>query len=221
MEPKLSLLAREAMWRTEALRNVNLLQLHQLTMVERRSWWLEEEPEEEVGEQEEDESLDGEKYKWDHHWWLMMMSRWRWWLMTTPWRWRRGGWATWASSCRQLGTRPSPGRQSPGSPEDIIVTCRFFVTLIPGNRCRGMLASEDRACQNQRSSGPPRSTMPASSCQDETTSNFHHLKGKEVVAVPSPRAGGEGLQYFCWLLHHVTDPVEVLVLNMQLLKNKI
>ena len=51
------------MWRTEALRNVNLLHLHQLTMVERRSWRLEEEPEEEVGEQEEDESLDGEKYK--------------------------------------------------------------------------------------------------------------------------------------------------------------
>ena len=49
------------MWRTEALRNVNLL--HQLTMVERRSWRLEEEAEEEVGEQEEDESLDGEKYK--------------------------------------------------------------------------------------------------------------------------------------------------------------
>ena len=49
------------MWRTEALRNVNLLHLHQLTMVERRSWRLEEEAEEEVGEQEEDESLDGKK----------------------------------------------------------------------------------------------------------------------------------------------------------------
>ena len=43
---------------------------------------------------------------------------------------------------------------------------------------------------------------------------YFHLKGKEIVTVPCPSAGGERLKHFCRFLHKVTDPEETVVMHL-------